>query len=191
MTYPIYYSAFPDVDVAFGSSGSFFDSQLPPGVALCCPPSDAAFLDCSARFITAMSQRDDCRHTSFVVVVPDWPHHVAASSKCHALLQSNALKFSSGGRTFSCLRRQGGVSKVAVLPVDKGSPAQRSFQSKFGVQLWAPLPQFFVSDWIHFAICRYAIGAFSCSHPEFRFDVMERQLGQLYVLSNCANATQF
>jgi hypothetical protein len=135
MTYPIYYSAFPDVDLAFGSSGSFFDSQLPPGVALCCPPSDAAFLDCSARFITAMSQRDDGRHTSFVVVVPDWPHHVAASSKCHALLQSNALKFSSGGRTFSCLRRQGGVSKIAVLPVDKGSPAQRSFQSKFGVQL--------------------------------------------------------
>ena len=135
MSYAIYYSAFPDVDSAFGSSGSFFDAQLPPGVALCCPPSDSAFLDSTARFITAMLQRDVCRRTSFVVVVPDWPRHVAASSQCHTLLQAGALKFSSGGRLFSCLRRQGGVCKVAVLPVDKGAVEQRTFQSKFGVQL--------------------------------------------------------
>jgi hypothetical protein len=134
-SYPIYYSAFPDVDCPFGSCGSFFDARLPPGVALCCPPSDSTFLDCTARFITAMSQRDDCSRTSFVVVVPDWPRHTAASSQCHALLQASAFKFSSGGRTFSCLRRQGGVCKVAVLPVDQGAVEQRAFQSKFGVQM--------------------------------------------------------
>jgi hypothetical protein len=135
MSYPIYYSAFPDVDSAFGSHGSFFDAQMPQGVALCCPPSDSAFLDATARFITALSQRHGGCNTSFVVVVPDWPRHVAASSQCHALLQANAIKFTSGSRTFSCLRRQGGVSKVAVLPVDKGAPVQRTFQSKFGVQM--------------------------------------------------------
>ena len=135
MSYPTYYSAFPDVDSAFGSSGSFFDAQLTQGVALCCPPSDAAFLDSTARFITALSQRDIGRNNSFLVVVPDWPRHVAASSQCHVLLEANSVKFSSGGRTFSCLRRQGGVAKVAVLPSDKGSPALRSFQSKFGVQM--------------------------------------------------------
>lgn len=135
MLYPIYYSAFPDVDSAFGSSGSFFDAELPRGVALCCPPSDSAFLDSTARFISALSQRESCSSTSFVVVVPDWPRHVAASSQCHVLLQANAVKFACGGRTFSCLRRQGGVCKVAVLPVDKGATVQRTFQSKFGVQL--------------------------------------------------------
>ena len=135
MLYPVYYSAFPDVDSVFGSSGSFFDAQLPPGVALCCPPSDSAFLNAAARFITALLQRDMGRNTSFVVVVPDWPRHVAASSQCHSLLQASAVKFTSGGRTFSCLRRQGGVCKIAVLPVDKGAPVQRTFQSKFGVQL--------------------------------------------------------
>ena len=135
MTYPIYYSAFPDVDAAFGSSGSFFDAQLPQGVALCCPPSDTTFLDATARFITSLFHRDGAHHTSYVVMVPDWPLHVAAASHYHSLLKENAVKFTSGGRTFSCLRRQGGVHKVAVLPVDKGPPAQRSFQSKFGVQL--------------------------------------------------------
>jgi hypothetical protein len=135
MLYPIYYSAFPDVDSVFGSSGSFFDAELPQGVALCCPPSDSAFLDSTARFIMALARKESCRNTSFVVVVPDWPRHVAASSQCHLLLQANAVKFASGSRTFCCLRRQGGVCKVAILPADKGAPVRRTFQSKFGVQL--------------------------------------------------------
>jgi phosphorylated CTD-interacting factor 1 len=31
-SYPLYYSAFPDVDAPFGSCGSFFDAPLPQGV---------------------------------------------------------------------------------------------------------------------------------------------------------------
>ena len=76
------------------------------------------------------------RSTSFVVVVPDWPRHVAAQSLCHTLLEQHAVRFTAGARTFACLRRQGGVPKVAVLPLDKGAPEQRTFQSKFGVQLY-------------------------------------------------------
>ena len=131
--------------------GSFFDvARLPrDGVALCCPPSDSAFLDATARFVVQLVQQQQEQQqqqqpdsiggaASFIVVVPDWPRHVTASSHCHTLLETNAFKFTHGARTSSCLRRQGGVAKVAVLPVDKGAPQQRTFQSKFGVQMCGP-----------------------------------------------------
>ncbi|CAE6941064.1 pcif1, partial [Symbiodinium sp. CCMP2592] len=68
-----FYSAFPDVDSAFGSRGSFFEAAtLPEGSYEVGPPYTEEVMDLMAKKLLALLRGSGERPLSFVVFVPDW-----------------------------------------------------------------------------------------------------------------------
>lgn len=66
-------SAFPEIDVFFGSLGSFFDYDITEGSFECGPPYTLECMDRTARhIIRTLDKSEDRRPIMFVIFVPEW-----------------------------------------------------------------------------------------------------------------------
>lgn len=66
-------SAFPEIDVFFGSLGSFFDYEILEGSLECGPPYTLECMDRTAKHIIKTLDKSENRHPiMFVVFVPEW-----------------------------------------------------------------------------------------------------------------------
>lgn len=72
--FPRFCSAFPDVDIFFGSLGSFFDFDvMPEGSYEVGPPYTEEVIELTARKLVTWLKAASSYALSFVVFVPDWP----------------------------------------------------------------------------------------------------------------------
>ena len=65
-----YYSAFHDVDKAFGSLGSFFDNPPKTGCAIAHPPTEKHFLEATIKKILSEVKKNK---TIYILGMPIWP----------------------------------------------------------------------------------------------------------------------
>lgn len=66
-------SAFPEIDVFFGSLGSFFDYEISEGSLECGPPYTIECMDRTAKhIIDTLDKSENQRPIMFVVFVPEW-----------------------------------------------------------------------------------------------------------------------
>lgn len=144
-----FYSAFPDVDVHFGSQGSFFHAEeLPGGSYEVGPPYTEEVMDLMAQKLLCLLQASGERPLSFVIFVPDWGDDCTALGRMGGPEFENFRRCRHGGAYVLARGREHQYISGVQFFADSGANASRRYyvvphgtriyvlQNKAGAEKW-------------------------------------------------------
>jgi hypothetical protein len=133
VSYPRYFSAFGDVDIPFGSSGSFFDNPPESGVCFASPPFDNDFLSAATAAI-ANAVRLGRGQVAYMLSLPDWKRGSPSHCCIEALCDRMNLPFGRAGKCQYMVYNQGQITMNSAVAADRVG-LQQSY--KFGIRFYA------------------------------------------------------